>query len=59
MARVRPLDIEAVRVGVPRWVTADREKRHGHYLARLHFRAAYFKRLKRYPRGLHHGWVVA
>jgi len=59
MARVRPLDIEAVRVGVPRWVMAGREKRDGHYLARLHLHAAHFKRLKRHPGGLHHGWVVA
>ena len=36
MARVRPLDIEAVRVGVPHWVMTGREKRDGHYLARLH-----------------------
>src|ERR1700719_4185817 len=58
MARVRPFDIEAVRIGVPRWVMAGREKRHGHYISLLHLGAAHFKRLKRYPRGLHHGWVV-
>src|SRR5262245_12402853 len=40
MAGVGPLDIEAVRLRVPRRVMAGREKRNGHHLARLHLFAS-------------------
>ena len=49
MAGVGPLDIEAVRLGVPRRVMAGREKRDGHYLARLHLPSPHLERLQSYP----------
>src|SRR5262249_14628924 len=36
VARVGALDIETVRLGVPRWVIASREQRDGHHFALLH-----------------------
>ena len=45
MACIRPLDIEAVRVGMPRRVVARRDQRGGHDLARPHLRPTDFERL--------------
>jgi hypothetical protein len=58
MASVGALDIETVRLGVPRWVTAGREKRNGHHLAHLYLFAPDLERVQRYPAGLRHGWIV-
>ena len=58
MAGVGALDIEAVRLGVPRRVMAGREKRDGHHLAHLYLFAPDLERVLRYPAGLRHGWVV-
>jgi hypothetical protein len=59
MARIRPLDIEAVRAGVPRRVMAGREQRGGHNPFCLHLRSADLERLQSYPTGRHYRWVVA
>ncbi len=58
MAGVGALDIETVRLGVPRWVMAGREKRNGHHLAHLYLFAPDLERVQRYPAGLRHGWIV-
>ena len=48
MAGVGALDIEAVRLGVTRWVMAGREKRDSHHLAHLHLFAPDLERVQRY-----------
>src|SRR4029077_19118507 len=58
MAGVGALDIEAVRLGVTRWVIAGREKRDSYHLARLYFCGPDLERVQRYPAGLRDGWVV-
>jgi hypothetical protein len=45
MARVRPLDIEAVRGGMPRWVMAGRKNRDGHRFTYLRLPSADLQRL--------------
>jgi len=59
MARVRPLDIEAVRAGVPRRVMAGREQRGGHHPSCLHLHSPDLERRQSYPTGRHHRGVVA
>jgi hypothetical protein len=58
MAGVGPLDIEAVRLGVPRRVMAGPREARRSYLAHLYLFAPDLERVLRYPAGLRHGRVV-
>src|SRR5712691_686067 len=59
MGGIRPLNVEAVRVGVPRRVMPRCEQQTGQRLTRLHLPAGDLQRLQREPGDLHNRRVVA